>query len=207
MRRSVFALVLSSLAVSSGASQGTPLSRSQAVRDALTRSPRSGILLGDTASAFAQLLTARALPNPTLSAVYSKDTPNYHLTADLPVDYLWLRGLRVQGAQLSRTAARYRYAYGRALVALDADTTYTRALASMERSRLSARTAMDTDSLRRMAIARRNAGDASELDVQLATVSAAQQANIASADSLTAISAILDLQAILGLATDHVAVA
>src|SRR5438034_11364901 len=78
--------------------QGVPLSRSQAVREAVARSPRSGILLADTSSAFAQLLTARALPNPTLSASYSTSTPMYHLTADLPVDAWWLRGLRVQGA-------------------------------------------------------------------------------------------------------------
>jgi outer membrane protein, heavy metal efflux system len=206
MRRLVVALLLVCSTASIASAQATPLTRAQAVRDAVARSPRSGILLADTASAFAQLLTARALPNPTMSAVYSKDTPNYHLTADLPVDYLWLRGLRMQGAQLSRSAARYRYTYGRALLALDADTTYTRVLASIARSQLSARTALDTDSLRRMAIARRNAGDASELDVQLATVNAAQQANIAAADSLTAISAILDLQAILGLPTDRIAI-
>lgn len=164
------------------------------------------MLVADTAAAFAQLLTARALPNPTLSGAYSKDTPNYHVTADVPVDYLWLRGTRVEAAQLGRDAARYRYTFGRAIVALDADTTYTRALAATARSRLSVRTAQDTDSLRRMAVARRNAGDASELDVQLATVTAAQQANVAASDSLTAVSAVLDLQAILGLPTDHVVI-
>jgi outer membrane protein, heavy metal efflux system len=206
MRRPVLVLCFAAVSAGTVAAQATPLSRTAAVGEAVARSPRSGILLSDTASAFAQLLTARALPNPTLSAVYSKDTPNYHLTADLPVDYLWLRGLRVQGARLSRDAARYRYIYGRALVALDADTTYTRALAAAARSRLSARTAMDTDSLRRMAVARRNAGDASELDVQLATVNAAQQTNVAAADSLTAVSTLLDLQAILGMPTDHVVI-
>ena len=184
--------------------QAVPLSRAQAVQDAVTRSPRSGVLGADTAVAFAQLLTARALPNPTLSASYTKSVPMYHITADFPVDYLWLRGTRVQAAQLTRDAARYRYTFGRAMVALDADTTYTRALAAASRSRLSGRTAQDTDSLRRMAVARRNAGDASELDVQLATVNAAQQANVAAADSLTAVSVLLDLQAILGLPTNRV---
>ena len=187
--------------------QVTALSRAQAVEDAVARSPRSGILIADTASAWAQLVTARGLPNPTLSASYTKSTPTYHVTADFPVDYLWLRGTRVQVAQLSRDAARYRYTYGRAIVALDADTTYTRALAAAARTKLSARTAQDTDSLRRMAVARRNAGDASELDVQLASVNAAQQANLAAADTLTAISTLLDLQAILGLPTDRVVIA
>jgi cobalt-zinc-cadmium efflux system outer membrane protein len=177
------------------------------VQDAVARSPRSGILIADTASAWAQLLTARALPNPTLAASYSKSVPTYHVTADFPVDYMWLRGTRVQAAQLSRDAARYRYTFGRAIVALDADTTYTRALAAAARTRLSVRTAQDTDSLRRMAVARRNAGDASELDVQLATVNAAQQANVAAADSLTAVSTLLDLQAILGLPTNRIVIA
>src|SRR5262249_5862966 len=123
-----------------------------------------------------------------------------------PIDFLWLRGTRVQAAQLDRDAARYRYIYERAVVALDADTTYTRALALTEKSRLSARTARDADSLRRMAIARRNAGDAGELDVQLATVSAAQQANVAAADSLAAVSALLDLQVLLGRSSDRIEV-
>src|SRR6266513_1088901 len=98
MRRLVLVVVVAAAAGGRVGAQATPLSRAAAVGEAVARSPRSGILLADTASAFAQLLTARALPNPTLSAVYSKDTPNYHVTADFPVDYLWLRGLRVQGA-------------------------------------------------------------------------------------------------------------
>jgi len=182
------------------------MSRAQAVQASVARSPRAGILVADTAVAAAQLLTARALPNPALSGSYSKATPNYHVTADLPLDYLWIRGIRVQAAEFGRNAARYRYLFGRAIVALDADTTYTRALAAAARTRLSARTAQDADSLRRMAVARRNAGDASELDVQLATVNAAQQANIAAGDSLTTVSTLLDLQAILGQPTDRVVI-
>jgi cobalt-zinc-cadmium efflux system outer membrane protein len=204
MRRFAVLMLFAAMPSVGAGAQAVPLSRAQAVQDAVTRSPRSGVLGADTAVAFAQLLTARALPNPTLSASYTKSVPMYHITADFPVDYLWLRGTRVQAAQLTRDAARYRYTFGRAMVALDADTTYTRALAAASRSRLSGRTAQDTDSLRRMAVARRNAGDASELDVQLATVNAAQQANVAAADSLTAVSVLLDLQAILGLPTNRV---
>src|SRR5213079_1358248 len=105
--------------------------------------------------------------------------------ADLPVDYVWLRGTRVQSAEAARAAAQYRYQFARAAIALDADTTYTRALAVLALAQLSRRTAQDADSLRRMAIARRDAGDASDLDVELATVNAGQHANVAAADSLT----------------------
>lgn len=110
-------------------------------------------------------------------------------------------------ARFGRAAAQLRYAYERAAVALDADTTYTRALAARERLRLSRRNALDADSLRRIAIARRDAGDASELDVELATVSAGQQANAAAADSLTLVSTLLDLQAVIGIAAADVTIA
>jgi cobalt-zinc-cadmium efflux system outer membrane protein len=50
-----------------------------------------------------------------------------------------------------------------------------------------------------MAIARRNAGDAAELDVQLATVNAGQQRNIAIADSLAYALALEDLRTVMGL--------
>jgi cobalt-zinc-cadmium efflux system outer membrane protein len=58
-----------------------------------------------------------------------------------------------------------------------------------------------------MAIARRDAGDASDLDVELATVNAGQQANAAAADSLTLVSALLDLQAAIGLGDGQVTIA
>ena len=89
---------------------------------------------------------------------------------------------------------------------LDADTTYTRAQAALARAGLSQRTAQDADSLLRMAIARRDAGDASDLDVELARVNAGQQANVAAADSVELTSTLLELQERIGQATDHVAI-
>jgi cobalt-zinc-cadmium efflux system outer membrane protein len=50
-----------------------------------------------------------------------------------------------------------------------------------------------------MAIARRDAGDASELDVQLATVNAGQQTNLALADSVLAILTLEDLRTVMGI--------
>jgi cobalt-zinc-cadmium efflux system outer membrane protein len=57
-----------------------------------------------------------------------------------------------------------------------------------------------------MARLRRDAGDASELDVQLATVVAGEAANGALSDSLDAISGALDLQFVMGLAADRVTI-
>jgi len=185
----------------------TPVSRDDAVASAVTRGARLGLARADTALAYAQLLSARALQNPTLSATYSKSAPPYHLILDLPFDFPTQRGLRVGSARAARAAAQYTFAFERAGAALDADTTYTRAVAAREKAQLSRRNAQDSDSLRRMVVARRDAGDASDLDVELATVTAGQAANIAAADSLTYLSQVLDLQIVMGLAADQVAIA
>jgi outer membrane protein, heavy metal efflux system len=188
------------------AQQPTRLSRADAIAAAAERGPRLALARADTAIAGAQVLSAKAFPNPTLSAVYTKDIPRYHVTAELPFDFLSVRGTRVQSAEASRLAARYRFSFNRELLALDADTTYTRALAAQARLTLSLRNAQDADSLRLIASARRAAGDASDLDVELATVYAGQQANLASADSITLISSLLDLQSVIGMSTDRVAI-
>lgn len=151
-------------------------------------------------------MTARALQNPALSASYSKSTPQYHVTMDLPIDFPALRRARIGSAEAARTAAGYRFAFERAAVTLDADTTYTRALAAREHARLSLRNAQEADSLRVIAVERRNAGDASDMDVELATVSAGQAENMAAADSLAFLSSVLDLQAVMGLTDQRVAV-
>lgn len=183
-----------------------PVTREQAIESAVTRGARSAVARADTLVAAAQLITARSWENPSLAASYSKDLPNYHALVDLPLDITGLRGTRVRAAQASRLASQYRFEFERAAAALDADTSYTRALAALERVRLSRRNARDADSLRRMAIIRRDAGDASELDVLLATVNAGQAANLTIADSVTLISSIFDLQAVMGLDTTRIAI-
>ena len=176
-----------------------PVTRGQAVEAAVTIGPRLAVAKADTEVALAALISASSLPDPTLSASYTKDLPSYHTTVELPIDFPWLRAPRVGSARAARTAAQYNYAFQRAAAALDADTTYTKALAAREHARLSRRNASDADSLRRMAATRRDAGDASDLDVELATVNAGQQANVAAADSLTYESTLLDLQSAMGI--------
>lgn len=201
--RLLIATILVPLAAAS-AQQPTPLTRADAIAAAVERGPRAAITRTDTSLASAQLLAAKAFPNPLLGATYTKDVPKYHVTLELPLDFLTVRGLRVQSAEAARTAARYRFSFDRALLALDADTTYTRALAAQARVALSRRNAVAADSLRRIAVARRDAGDASDLDVELATVNAGQQANVDASDSLTLASALLDLQLLMGTPGDRV---
>jgi cobalt-zinc-cadmium efflux system outer membrane protein len=183
-----------------------PVTRAQAIESAVTRGARAAVARADTLVAAAQLLTARSLDNPSLAATYSKSLPSYHTIVDFPLDITGLRGTRVQAAQAGRLASQYRFEFERAAAALDADTSYTRALAALERLRLSRRNARDADSLRRMAVIRRDAGDASELDVLLAAVNAGQAANLAIADSVTLISTIFDLQTVMGLDTTRIAI-
>jgi cobalt-zinc-cadmium efflux system outer membrane protein len=166
------------------------LSRSDAVQAAIERGARLGVARADTAVANAGLISARVRPNPALAVGYSKSVPNYHVAVDIPIDFPWLRQMRVQAAAYGLQAAQLRYQLARATVALDADTTYTRAIAARERLALSRRNALDTDSLLRMVIRRRDAGDASDMDVELARVSAGREENVAAGDSLTLISAL-----------------
>jgi cobalt-zinc-cadmium efflux system outer membrane protein len=58
-----------------------------------------------------------------------------------------------------------------------------------------------------MVEARRDAGDASDLDVELALVNAGQQENLAAADSLGALSTLFDLQLAIGVDSAEVAFA
>jgi cobalt-zinc-cadmium efflux system outer membrane protein len=183
-----------------------PVTREQAIESAITRGARAAVARADTLVGAAQLLTARAWDNPSLALTYAKAPPNYHAIVDLPFDITGIRGARVRAAQAGRLASQYRFEFERAAAALDADTSYTRALAALERVRLSRRNARDADSLRRMAVIRRNAGDASELDVLLATVNAGQAANLAIADSVMLLSSIFDLQTVMGLDTTRIAI-
>ena len=183
-----------------------PITRQQAVDIAVFRGARAAVARADTLVGAAQLITAKGLNNPSLAATYSKSPPKYHAILDLPLDISGIRGARVRAAEATRLASRYRFEFERAAAALDADTTYTRALAALERVKLSRRNARDADSLRRMAVIRRNAGDASELDVLLATVNAGQAANVAAADSVSLISSVFDLQSVMGLDTNRISV-
>jgi cobalt-zinc-cadmium efflux system outer membrane protein len=183
-----------------------PLTRVAAADAALAHGVRAALARADSLVARATLVGAREFANPTANLTYTKDTPNYHGIFNIPFDYPWVRDARVRAARLGLQSAAYRYAFERGAVEFEVDTTYTEALAAAARSRISHKNALDADSLRRLAIVRRDAGDASDMDVELTTVNAAQQANIAIADSLASIGAVLDLQALLGMPADEIGV-
>ena len=183
-----------------------PLTRAAAANAALTHGVRAALARADSLIARAAVISSETFANPTANLTYSKDTPHYHGIFSIPFDYPWVRDARVRAARLGLRSASYRYAFERGAVEFEVDTTYTEALGAAARSRVSERNAQDADSLRRLAIVRRDAGDASDMDVELTTVNAGQQANLATADSMAAIGALLDLQALLGMPSDRVTI-
>jgi cobalt-zinc-cadmium efflux system outer membrane protein len=197
--RSVTYLIVGGVVFCNVAGAQQPVNRADAIESALSRGARLAVARADTAAANAQLITAGARQNPALAASYTKSVPQYHLTLELPIDLPGVRGLRIESAEANRRAAGYRFQFERAAIAVDADTTFTRAQAALAHAALSKRNAADADTLLAMAISRRNAGDAAELDVQLATVNAGQQRNIAIADSLAFALALEDVRTVMGL--------
>jgi cobalt-zinc-cadmium efflux system outer membrane protein len=178
-----------------------PITRTEAIRLALDRGARLHVAQSDTAVANAALITARARPNPSLNVAYSKSAPNSHVILDIPLDFPALRALRIRAAQAGLQAAQLKFQFDRAMIIMEVDTAYTRAIAAREHVLLSRRNSLDADSLLRMVERRRDAGDASDLDVELARVNDGQAANVAANDSLTMVSALFDLESVLDVDT------
>lgn len=182
------------------------VTREDARQSAAQRAPRLLIARSDTVAASAAILASRLLPDPTASAGYTRSTPRYHAEISLPIDLPWIRNARTTAAQSGRLGSQLRLEFARAAARLDADTAYTAALAAREQLALGRRNVSDADSLLRIATIRRDAGDASDLDVELARILSLQQANDHAMDSLRAEVALLTLQAAMGLAVDTVTI-
>ena len=144
------------------------MTRRDAIEATLSAGARVALARADSALARARLVTARAVGNPSLAASYSKSAPQQHLSLEIPLDAPWTRGARVGAARAAVRAAELRMLSEHAAAIVEADTTYTAALAAEARFRLARQTARDADSLLVLTTRRRDAGDASELDVDLA---------------------------------------
>lgn len=173
---------------------------------AADRSPRIALTRADSSVSAAQVQLARQRENPALSASYSKSAPQAHFALDVPLEWPSARHSRIAASESDVAAAAFRRANERAALEMDVDTAYSRAQALAARSTLSMRIARDADSLLSIARIRRDAGDASDFDVELAIVFAGQIQNLAVNDSVAAISARAALQAMLGLSADSVRV-
>src|SRR5439155_1400402 len=136
-----------------------PVTRAAAIEAALARGARAAFGRADTAAAAGLLRGARAYPNPSFAATYTKDVPRYHYIADVSLDLPWLRSARIGAAAAARDATGFGFAFERAAIGFAVDTTYTHALATAAHARLSRRNARDADSLLTMARLRREVGD------------------------------------------------
>jgi outer membrane protein, heavy metal efflux system len=183
-----------------------PVSLHDAVDATLTRGSRVAVARADSSAARAGVTGAREWQNPTVNFQYTRDTPHYHGFLEIPLDYPWLRGPRIASAESAAQSAGYTFAFQQAGARFDAETSYVRALAAVAHDSLSRVNRVVADSLQRLAVVRRDAGDASELDVELATVNAGQAANFAASDSLAMIAAVLNLQDVMGMRSDSVAI-
>jgi cobalt-zinc-cadmium efflux system outer membrane protein len=175
------------------------ITRDSAIALALAHGSRAAIANATARTASARVREAGMIANPLLTTSYSKSLPQYHASVDVPLDFLTLRNLRVAAARSSSEAAQLRLAFEQAAIRLDADTSYTIASARHARARLSLRNAVDAESLLTIAAVRRSAGDASDLDVDVAHIAAGRARNLAAADSQAAVAATLELQQALGL--------
>ena len=201
-------LLLAALAaLPAGAQQADPVlrpvSRADAVAEALANGTRAKIALADTTAAHGAVAAASAYPNPALAAGYSKATPQYHVSLDQPIEYPGLRSARAEAARDLQRASHWRFVLERAALQVEADTVYTAALAALGHARLSAVSARAADSLLTLARIRREAGDASDLEVELASVNALQMANANANDSIAAVAATLELQRVMGIGAER----
>lgn len=181
-----------------------PVTMEEAVARALAVGPRVAVARADSAAARAAVVTARAYPNPAVALDYTEDPPRRHVLLEQPLELPWVRSARIGAARSEAASAAYTLAAERAAVRYVVQAAYARAAAAAEVRRLSERNARDGAELLRIARERQRAGDASELDVALAAVTAGQLASAALGDSAEAELALLDLQALIGLPADRV---
>ncbi|WP_411279148.1 TolC family protein [Gemmatimonas sp.] len=183
------------------------VTRAEAVASALTTSTRHTLARLDSASAFAQWSGARQYENPSLATSYSGAAPQAHFMLDVPIDWPGQRASRIAASRALLGAATVRLWLADALLAFDTDTAYTRGQALDAQARLLVLTAHDADSLVTLVRVRRDAGDASDLDVEIATVAAAQSANIALTALAGAASATLRVQLLMGISPESLLIA
>jgi cobalt-zinc-cadmium efflux system outer membrane protein len=178
-----------------------------AIAAAQTSGPRLRIARADSAAAAARVLTASTFPNPSLSLGYSKSPPPYHVEVEQPFTFPWLRRARIDAARFAAQAAALGLNVETARLKYDVEIAYANAAVASAITGISAQNARDADELVRIAISRRDAGDAADLDVDLARVFAAGEHRTATVDSLTAVLATLELQSAMGLSSTAVEIA
>ncbi|HPF61446.1 MAG TPA: TolC family protein [Gemmatimonadales bacterium] len=181
-----------------------PLTRAEARALARDHAPLLPVAAADTLAGAAAALDGRLRNDPSLAASWTKSVPRGHLEVTWPLDVAGIRGATRRAGDARREASDARWQAALAEAVLGADTTYTRAAAARERMTLSTVNAEAAARLLALARQRRDAGDASTLEVELATLTAGRAAQDAATDSLAYASATLALQEAIGAPTDRI---
>ena len=198
--------LLASVAASSLQAQ-TPVTLAAAADAAIRRGPSVVLATVDAAAGAARVRGARAVTNPTLSASYTDNPPHQHTDLALPLDFVFLRSLRVRAAERDADAAHLRLAYEQAAARFRVTETYARSAAAAARATLSRLTAADADSLLQMSMLRERSGDASKLEVEIARINRGQLVVRAAQDSLATTTSLLALQRLMALPADTLSIA
>src|SRR5271155_3607866 len=96
-----------------------PVSVHDAIDARLSRGARVQVAHADSAAARAGVVGAREWQNPTVNLQYTRDEPHYHGFLDIPLDYPWLRGPRIAGAEQAAQSAGYTFALEQAAAQFD----------------------------------------------------------------------------------------
>ena len=199
---SVLAAFLLCLAGSAGLPVRAAAQDGISLQEALARAetaPEIEAAVADSAFFAAAADGARAFPNPLLALGYSRSTPRYHVEAELPLDYPWLRGPRIESATARAASVGLGTDVARATQRYRVELAYAEAAGARALLELSQQAVQADADLVRVAEARQASGDAAALDVAVARIALGASRSALVTDSLSAEDAAFGLQSLLGM--------
>ena len=154
---------------------GIALSQEQAVAVALWNNADFQSALADLGLARADVITARQLPNPTLSVLFPLGPKQLEFIARFPLDAWVLRPQRVAAANLDYEAVSQKLVQGGLDLARDMKLACTAVALAREKLRLAREAGVIFRKMSEVAEARQRAGDTGELE----TAQARSEASLA----------------------------
>ena len=198
--RLIWALVISGAFGAAGPARAQrPVTLAEAMAAAATHSPAVAAARADSAAAAAELSIARLFPNPTLSYDYSKSVPRNHVVLEQPIDYPGVLIARTRAARVALGAAELLTGAAGATLRYQVELAYWRAAGAAAVEALARRNVENGRALLASVRARRDAGDASDLDVAMTEITLGQLRSGLLTDSLEVLRSTLELQSMMGL--------
>jgi len=150
------------------------LTEEGAIRIALWNNAAFQETLADLGISRADLVQAGMLPNPTLSMLVPWGAKGLELTAKYPMEALWLRPKRVANAESSYEQTVQRLTQAGLDLIRDVKLACADLALAKERLRSAEQTVSVSTNIARLSKARLDAGDASELEANVAQIDALQ---------------------------------